>query len=282
MKEILSLADGLFYPRKKEELTSLIEKVLEEAPEPEMPADAIVTPHAAYKFCIPHMASSFKSLQNKNPSRIIILAPLHRECENEIFLPEGDLFATPFGKIHIDTRAVEELGNAPLIKKWEVPFLEEPAVELQLPFISYLFPHVPVLPVFSNCRTVKVKKALASVLASLKNTELIITSNLTEFRPWQESAREAKDFIDDVEKKEPLFNPESWDRERKGGLSRPCGIGLLSAWWRFSSVEYQNGTQKMKILSWGPDKPEKEMTSGDKAGYYGGFALYNNFSERPK
>jgi len=294
MNDLSPLGDGLFYPKEKEELTSLLNDLLSQAPDPEESTDCIVTPHAAYTYSGKHMATAFNALKNgpkAAPERIIILAPLHREAEPGIYLPPAGGIELPNGRINFDTQGIELLKDKNFFSYWDVPFLEEPAIELQLPFVLRLFPGIPVLPVYANVEKKKVQKALADGLLLLPDSLIIITTNLTGFKKREESRLLADEFLSSVgndsiednssKSDHKQFDPDSWKANRKGGLPKPCGLELLSAFWLYSAKKYPDSAPHIKILSSGPDTPGPEEISSaetvsvdDKCAYYAGFGIF--------
>ena len=285
MNELASLADGLFYPADRSELDELITGFLtkSENSRPEDKSDqgtlrGVITPHGAYQYCGAYMASAYTALAReaagKKPERIILISPLHRESEEGFFMTACTGITLPAGPFRFDQTAAESLSKRPFFSFNELPFAEEPSLEIQFPFLFKLFPDIPVLPLFGRSLRAGTLKALGAGLEQLPESLIVLTSNLGDYRPREESRALADEFINALE--EPGFSPSAWLSERKGGLPKPCGIELLQGLWSFFNKQDNKGALMVKTLSWGPDIKEAEAEPGnDKAAFYGGFGLYS-------
>ncbi|MBI9102969.1 MAG: AmmeMemoRadiSam system protein B [Spirochaetales bacterium] len=293
MNELSPLVDGLFYPGEKDELISLLDSLLNKAPASVESTDYIVTPHAAYTYCGIPMAAAYKALdldKDNPPERIIILAPLHREAEPGLYLSSAEGIELPIGRINFDLEAIQLLKKQKFFSTWDVPYQEEPGIEVQLPFVSHLFPDIPVLPIYANVEKRAIQKGLAEALLLFPDSKFIITSNLTGFLQRERSLALAEEFLSAISarKEDASFDPESWKQSRKGGLPRPCGLELLSAFWLYWQKKYSGVEPDMRILSWGPDTEERKANAAeisalvespgreDKCTFYAGFGLFRN------
>ena len=281
MDDLKTLGDGLFYPADGKELVSLIEELVEAAPLPESKTDTVVTPHAAYEFCGKYMASAFKALKTETPDRIVVICPVHRELDDGIYLPPAGGIVLPSGKILFDREGIDKLSNLPLGRILDIPYLEEPAMELQLPFIGKLYPGVPVLPIYLQAGKKAIRKQAAEAFSGLADSYFVVSTNLTDFRPREESRRLAEEFLTGVcsgfPGKPVVFDPEKWQTGRKGGKPAPCGLDILSVLRIMNTKKYPENETFMEILSWGPDTPDEPENGRpeDKASFYGGFAVYS-------
>lgn len=79
--------------------------------------------------------------KNKKRSKIeniVILAPAHHYPFTGIAVPEVDFYATPLGKIRVNTEAVAALLalNLPFVARLEEAYAAEHAIEVHLPFLQ--------------------------------------------------------------------------------------------------------------------------------------------------
>ena len=102
MNDLQSICDGLFYPADPAELDETVEKILSETPEPDLKGTSIAVPHGAYNICGEFYGKGYRSLEKINPYRIIIIAPVHRECKDGIFLTEKEGISIPGKRIVFD------------------------------------------------------------------------------------------------------------------------------------------------------------------------------------
>ena len=135
MNKIPSFA-GSFYPSNPTELN----KLLDSYKEPDKVAyksKAIIVPHAGYNYS-GHAAMA--AYQHFEPSEnIFIFAPSHHENFTNIALPEYTYFDTPLGSIEVNNRLIKELVNKYPCVLSNVPFEQEHAIEVQLPFLQNIF-----------------------------------------------------------------------------------------------------------------------------------------------
>jgi hypothetical protein len=223
---------GTFYPEDPDELRSLIEQLMDEAPDPGIRgAAAIMSPHAGYSWAGDLSALAWKATTGRKIDRIVILCPRHRSKEMAIFLPESVLFETPVGSMPVDGKLVEELrdcGTLYLIN--DIPHLEEHGVEVQLPFARLLHPEASIVPLLLGQSSPSLVKALASGLrmvfeSSLSSTLFVISSDLESDPSPGESRRKSDLFIE-------LALAGKWEvmleAEASGELNA-CGTACLAA-----------------------------------------------------
>ena len=191
------LVEGLFYPAEKDALSEKIDSLLkgEKGDSP-----AVILPHAAYEITGEACGRAFNGCSGRKVSRILILAPAHREPEPRASLPGYQSFATPLGEIITDGEILEKLKAAtPLFREDPMPFEEEHSLELIYPFLIKLFPGVPVVPVLLG--SVK-KEGMKELAKSLRETFLsekselltVISTNMSRFITPSAAEREADSF----------------------------------------------------------------------------------------
>jgi len=271
METIRSLVDGLYYPADPGELRELLARLLEtdsagggsdssEDPE-DIPAGVLV-PHGGYDYTGATAAAAYRRIRHLEPERILILAPLHRDSREGICLPPGDAFQIPLGTVPVDRDLRDSLADRRDFFREEFPFLEEPSVEAQLPFLHTLFPGVPVLPLFLSGSRAPLRKALAAALSEISGpgTLSVVTSNITGWLPWRTARDQAEDFRRQIEDPETSFHPGRLLNSLKPGLPRPCGLACLAAWWQAAEAL---GAPRMSLCAWGPDEP---LPSPEEAG----------------
>ena len=296
METIRSLVDGLYYPADPGELRELLSRLLEEAvadggsgapgmpgisggPEaPDGTPRGVLVPHGGYDFTGSVMAAAYRRIRHLSPDRILILAPLHRDSREGICLPPGEAFQIPLGTVPVDRSLRDSLSERRDFYREEFPFLEEPSVEAQLPFLHTLFPEVPVLPLFLSGSRAPLRKSLASALSEISGpgTLTVVTSNVTAWLPWRTARDQAEEFRRQIEDTETPFHPGRLLNSLKPGLPRPCGLACLAAWWQAAEPLRE---PRMSLCAWGPDEPLPEETgeagdTGEKRAWYGSFLLH--------
>jgi AmmeMemoRadiSam system protein B len=140
------------------------------------------------------------------------------------------VWRTPFGDVEVDTLVAREiLRETGLVDVDELAHRFEHSVEVQLPFLQYLygsdFKFVPLCFQMQDLASaVEVGKALAAVLAG-KNAVVIASSDMTHYEPQRNAA--AKDMM-------ALKAVEAMDEKRfysvieKQNITA-CGYGPIAA-----------------------------------------------------
>jgi hypothetical protein len=207
------LAEGIMYPADPGELEASLERLLTEAeqalqsggveepgsgwleePGSAPPVGALV-PHAAYDLVGRAIAAGLLPLRSRLRAasgrlrRIVLLAPVHREHFTGIALPDLNALRSPLGETRVDTEAVnliaERVDGA---GRDNLPFLEEHAPELTLPFLRHISPETPVLPILTGDNSSRTEATLYRALALLTEQDpgltdhyVLVSGNLSAY-----------------------------------------------------------------------------------------------------
>ncbi len=227
---------GQFYPGTKEELRKKIEQCFKHELGPgSLPGKegsareikGLVAPHAGYTYSGPVAAHAYKALyQDGMPDTFIVIGPNHHGMGASIALG-SEAFETPLGTVEIHTDTVEKLKNGD-VRIDNNAHVYEHSIEVQLPFLQYLYGDVRVVPI---CLTkqdyetaVKLGKLLKEVIA---DTDAVIIAS-TDFSHYvlkgvaEERDRMAIDKI-------IANDPESFYRTVMKEHISMCGYGPVVA-----------------------------------------------------
>ncbi len=223
--------DHIFYPGKQEVLLQAVKDYLNHAVNPEGKAHGILSPHAGYRYTGDIMGAAYKAAAKGNFSRIVIMSRVHREPEKALFLPESTEFQTPLGTAAVDSEALDILlSSHPLFKKDEIPHTEEHAIEVQLPFIQYLWPQAKIVPILSGIPSLSLMRTLSASLRQLieqkkEETLYVVSSNLSAYDHQEDAKKDTDYFLN-------LLDQGKWEnfpdllRERK---INACSADCLTA-----------------------------------------------------
>ena len=181
------IVDGIFYPADKEGLAAKVASLLDSAPAEPGRASAIVVPHAGYDYTGALAAAGFKAAAGRDIRTVVLLAPVTRDAQDGLFLCDYDAFGTPLGPVPVDTAATASLlAHKGRFTVNNFPFLEEHSIEVQLPFIQYIWPEAQIVPVHmgrQNPGTVKqLAKALKEVFKDeMENTLFVVSANTSPY-----------------------------------------------------------------------------------------------------
>ena len=189
-------AAGTFYPAHPGRLTGEVEACLgatrEElgpAPGPLANTVGLILPHAGYRYSGPVAGTGYRALWRLGrPEAAIILGTNHTGLGGPISFAGPGEWATPLGSLPVHEELTQALAAATQGERGNAPFLEEHSVEVQLPFLQYLFGEIPIVPAVVReaspefCR--EVGQAIASVVGQTP-VALIASSDFSHYEPDQ-------------------------------------------------------------------------------------------------
>ncbi|RJS89261.1 AmmeMemoRadiSam system protein B [Candidatus Bathyarchaeota archaeon] len=265
---------GSFYPRDPGELRREIENCflhrfgpgkLPGEPSAERRTISLVCPHAGYLYSGPVASHAYYRLgQEAAPEVVVILGPNHTGLGSPVSLMAKGEWVTPLGRVEIDEVLAKEVFRASnIIDVDEVAHMNEHSIEVQLPFLQYIygsgFKLVPICMGFQDLETSReVGRALGTVLRG-KNAVLIASSDLSHYVPQRVAEEKDKMVIDAVLS---LDEEVLQSRVRSHGISA-CGYGPISAVLVASKML---GARSAELLSY--------RTSGDITGDYSAVVGY--------
>jgi hypothetical protein len=190
---------GYFYELNKERLLKQIEDCFKgelgpgSLPEVKREGEgkilALVVPHAGYIYSGQAAAHAYYALaQDGKPKRIVIIGPNHRVLGAEVAICSKGEWQTPLGNVPIDEELAREiLANSDIVKDDPVAHLYEHSIEVQLPFLQYLFGNdFSFVPIAIYNQTLPIGIHLGNVLANVLSKEravIIASTDLTHYEP---------------------------------------------------------------------------------------------------
>jgi hypothetical protein len=102
---------------------------------------ALVSPHAGYMFSGPAAANGFSLLAADGvPEIAVILGPSHYSAERQAAISTAASWRTPLGQVAVDTDLTRQLTSiCPLLAADESPHRFEHSLEVQIPFLQYIY-----------------------------------------------------------------------------------------------------------------------------------------------
>jgi AmmeMemoRadiSam system protein B len=219
----------------------------------------LVSPHAGYMYSGPVAANGFyKVALDGKPDTIIILGPNHRGFGENISIMTEGKWRTPLGELEIDAEMAEDiLKNSKIIKNDKKAHQYEHSIEVQLPFIQYIFGNdikfVPICMTRQDINTdIEIAQSICSSVVD-KNILVIASSDFTHYEPQEYAENVDKQAINAILE----FNPKKlYDIIYHQNLTM-CGPGPITAMLIACKTL---GAKKAELL--------KYATSGDITGMY--------------
>lgn len=233
----------------------------------------LVSPHAGYMYSGPVAANGFyKVALDSKPDTIIILGPNHRGFGEDISIMAEGSWETPLGKLEIDTALAEKiLENSKMVKANSEAHKYEHSIEVQLPFIQYIFDNqvkiIPICMIRQDINTdIEIAQSICSSVAD-KNILIIASTDLTHYESQEYAQNADKQAIEAILE----FNPKKlYDLIYHQNLTM-CGPGPITV--MLIACEAL-GAKKAELLRY--------ATSGDVSGMadqvvgYASIAVYRS------
>jgi len=227
MNERESFVAGSFYPGSKERLEEELELFFKnEEKKPE--TAVIVSPHAGYEYSGRVAAKAFARLENQETT--VILGPNHTGMGLPVSVSNADQWKTPLGILKVDSEKREKLLEALETEADDEAHFQEHSIEVQLPFLRFLFGDKKILPVCVMSHNLEGLVNLGNALALLENVSVVVSSDFSHFLPL-ENAREK-----DLEAIEFIKNLDiaGFYREVNEKQLSICGSGPIIAGMQFA------------------------------------------------
>lgn len=234
---------GAFYPYDPEKLANIIRKFIDMADVKKSEVIGLLSPHAGYTYCGKTAAAVYKTISNKFET-VVILGSNHTGLGG-VATCLGS-WRTPLGLVETDQDFFNELLKNSIITNDPNPHFKEHSIEVQLPWLQYLFEDFKIVPItinpayFDVSTSSEIGNKIAEVAKGLGRKVLIIaSSDLTHYGtiyghvPFRGEPKEVirkiretdMQVIEAVEK----LKPEEVIETCKKGRLTVCGYGAIAS-----------------------------------------------------
>jgi len=220
---------GSWYPSDRDQLAAAVDGYLA-AGQPLQPrVRAIVSPHAGLMYSGAVAGHAYAAVSGQQYDVVVLVGPSHFYGFDGVAMWGDGSFETPLGPLAVDAALARALTvTAPLVRESSAVHEREHSLELQLPFLARLFPHVPILPLLvghQHRTTVTVLgDALAQVLRG-REPLLVASSDLSHYQPREAAARLDAVVLRHVEH----HDPDGLQASLEADPSHACGGGPIVA-----------------------------------------------------
>lgn len=238
------IAEGVFYPAEATQLEDEIRSRLRNSTIIADRARAIIAPYASYAYCGVHLASAYKACAARQTERVFVLGPCHRDPGPGVYVPESIGFRIPTGVVEVDAEAVARAAAAGAYID-DMPHLDEHSIEVQLPFIHYLFPRARIVPILVGRSSAAPVEMLAKVLGAAAGGVgdlLVIAANVSGSQDRKDARKEAGVVLDSVLE----CDWTALESASRAGEVSAAGIGCVAA-----ALRYLGCSEGWEIISQG-------------------------------
>ncbi|MFZ5953220.1 MAG: AmmeMemoRadiSam system protein B [Candidatus Rifleibacteriota bacterium] len=171
---------------------------------------AMISPHAGYMFSGPPASHGYARLKLEQPfpERVVLLGPKHTQFGPGFSISNAESWQTPLGSVKVDRNFAMALADAaPDLRLDDAAHQFEHSIEVQLPFLQYIYQDKPlkIVPIalgytsFGILETLveKIKDFLDGV-DDLEKTLIIVSSDFSHDTPREEAYRLDGEVIDRI------------------------------------------------------------------------------------
>jgi len=152
---------------------------------PEGPWIGCIVPHAGWYYSGAIACNIIHALKPGPPPDVFILFGMHLHPRSPNYIMTDGAWETPFGELFVESEVADKLAQKfPFQVETAVSHTKDNTIELQLPFIKYLFPKTKIVPmgVPPTASSVEIGEATVAVCNELGVTARIVGStDLTHY-----------------------------------------------------------------------------------------------------
>ena len=238
---------GQFYPARHDACVEEIKECLEAATISEPLPDTIVAgivPHAGWMFSGSPAAMVFSAIkqQHEKVHTFVIFGAAHGYYGQSPAIYEAGSWITPLGEVAIDEELADSILDSTIAIKDSMAHRNEHSIEVQIPFIQYLFGDARILPILvpPTEQAVELGAGIGKIISENENKKVVCigSTDLTHYGPrygftpmgtgakaiqWASDVND-REFIDLAMKLEPQKMLESAAENYNA-----CGAGAAAA-----------------------------------------------------
>jgi AmmeMemoRadiSam system protein B len=187
---------------------------------------AIVVPHAGYYYSGPVAAHAYKDLADDGIfDTAVILGPNHTGYGYPVSLWAGDDWSTPLGEVEIDKKLAQRLLGG-VIRADETAHIHEHSIEVQLPWLQYIYKQVRIVPITMMAQDLETARAVGTAISQADDNSVIIaSSDFSHYEPQSVAVEKDSSVIEAII---ALDEEELYKRCERLNCTM-CGYGPVAA-----------------------------------------------------
>jgi len=192
----------------------------------------LMVPHAGHRYSGQTAAYGFQAVAEEPRKLVVILAPMHMFCSEEITTTAHAAYQTPLGDVPVAQGALEQLEKALETRGLRIAQIlrdGEHSLEIQLPFLQHLWkPAFQLLPVMIRTHdSQKIKKFAAALHETIQGSDTLViaSTDLSHFFPQLTAQMLDAETLRRVH----AFDPEAVLSGDLDHSAPACGAGAVAA-----------------------------------------------------
>jgi len=213
---------------------------------------ALVVPHAGYVYSGPVAAHAYKELADDGIfDTAVILGPNHTGYGSPVSLWADSDWETPLGKAEVDRELAHKLLGG-IIEADETAHIREHSIEVQLPWLQYLYGAVKIVPIAMMAQDLVTARKVGKAISKCGDNIIIIAStDFTHYEPHSVATEKDHSMIAAIVN----LDEEELYRQRESLNCTMCGYGPVAS---AIVAAKEMGAERASLL--------KYATSGDTTG----------------
>ncbi|HUE16118.1 MAG TPA: AmmeMemoRadiSam system protein B [Planctomycetaceae bacterium] len=182
---------GRFYPANTDALRAAVQSYLRTDRTATAVPKGIIAPHAGYVYSGPIAGTAHAVLRGLRDriERVILFGPSHFVRVNGLAVPSSDTFATPLGRVPIDTEAVQQALRLRQVTVNDAAHAREHSLEVHVPFLQEVLGTFKLVPFAVGETTPGQVAEVMELLWGGPETFFVVSSDLSHFHDHETAAR---------------------------------------------------------------------------------------------
>ncbi|HEY1933305.1 MAG TPA: AmmeMemoRadiSam system protein B [Acetobacteraceae bacterium] len=180
---------GTFYPAEPDALRRQLVQFLSEADNtPPTGAattlpKAIIGPHAGYIYSGSVAARAYARLAAARGriSRVVLIGPSHHVAFQGLAVDTADAWSLPSGTVALDTEAIAQLRQLPMVGTLAAAYAKEHALEVHVPFLQQVLGDFRLVPIVAGDTPAEAVAAVFDSLWGGPETLFVISTDLSHY-----------------------------------------------------------------------------------------------------
>lgn len=216
----------------------------------------LICPHAGYMYSGPVAANSYYQLALDGKIEVfVIMGPNHYGVGSGLATVIRGVWRTPLGDVEVDSELAERIvAESGIIDVDEYAHLYEHSIEVQLPFLQYIYGTFRFVPICFLMQDLQSSREIGEAIARAikgRNAVIIASTDLTHYEPQYIAEKKDKMVIDAVLKLDENLLYSVLESQRISA----CGYGPVAA---LLVASKKLGAKNVELLCY--------RTSGDVTG----------------
>ena len=157
----------------------------------------LISPHAGYMYSGPVASHGYYKLAEAGlVDTVIIIGPNHHGVGSALAVSNEDAWKTPLGEVELDKEAIKEIvASASLLEVDNLAHMYEHSIEVQIPFLQYIYPEgsFKIVPIAMRFQAPEAAEDIANGIKTLieKNEDrvyaIIASSDFSHYEPYEKA-----------------------------------------------------------------------------------------------